>query len=199
MTVGAIILAAGRSTRMGLNKLVADLCGRPVIAHVVDAVHEAELPSPIVVLGHQPAAIAGAIGQRSVQYVSAPDYAEGLSRSLAAGIAAVPDDWTAAIVCLGDMPLVKPGLLRQIAFQASSEAIVIPVGTQGRGNPVAWGRSHFSLLRGLSGDRGGKALFPQLETAIIEVRCEDESILLDADTPAGLGRIHDVMSSKTVP
>ena len=107
--IGAIVLAAGRSTRMGgANKLLADLDGRPVIAHTVDAVLAAGLP-PVVVTGHMADAVRAALAGRAVRFVAAADYADGLSRSLAAGLAAAPAEWRAALIVLGDMPRIARG------------------------------------------------------------------------------------------
>ena len=64
--VGAIVLAAGRSTRMGAtNKLLADLDGKPVVAHVVDAIAAAGLPPPVVVVGHMAAEVGAVLGGRT--------------------------------------------------------------------------------------------------------------------------------------
>jgi molybdenum cofactor cytidylyltransferase len=107
--VGAVVLAAGRSSRFGdAHKLLADWQGKPLIAHAIDAVSAAGLPAPIVVLGHAADAVRAALTGRSVQFVEAADWADGMGRSLAAGIAAVPADWDAALVCLADMPAVEP-------------------------------------------------------------------------------------------
>ena len=133
---GAIILAAGQSRRMGANKLVADLDGKPIIAHVADAIDAAGLPPPIVVLGHDADPVRQALRDRSAAFVLAEDHAEGMARSLAAGIAAVPSAWDAAIICLGDMPLIPPLLLRRMADKASLTSIIIPTFEGRRGNPA---------------------------------------------------------------
>ena len=125
--VGAIILAAGRSSRMGdEHKLLADWRGKPLVAHVVDAVAAAGLPPPVVVLGARAEEVRAALGERPAVYVMAADYAEGLSRSLRAGIAAVPPTWSAAIICLADMPRITPALLQALA--AAPGDVALPSG-----------------------------------------------------------------------
>jgi molybdenum cofactor cytidylyltransferase len=183
--VGAVLLAAGRSTRMGSNKLLADLGGRPVVAHTLAAIAAAGLPM-LVVLGNMAAEIRAAIGERA-RFIEAPDYAEGLSRSLRAGIAAAPADWRGAIVCLGDMPEVPPRVLTaMIAAFRDPHDIVVPTFRGKRGNPVLWPRAHFARLTTLAGDVGGKALLAEFADHVVEVEVDTDAILTDIDTPDAL-------------
>ena len=199
-TVGAIVLAAGRSTRMGsVNKLLADLDGRPVVAHAVAAVAAAGLAGPVVVLGHMADAVRTAIGAETpgdggggggahagaTRFVIAADFNGGMSRSLAAGLAAAPPDWCGALIVLGDMPRVAPTTLAAIAAAVTdTDAVVVPLADGKRGNPVAWGRAHWARLATLTGDAGGRAFLA--EVATIEVETGDPGILADVDTPAAL-------------
>ncbi len=192
--VGAIILAAGRSTRMGANhKLLALWHGKPLVAHVADAIAAAGLPPPIVVLGARADAVRAALGDRAAHYIVAADYAEGLSHSLRAGLAVVPAHWTAALVCLADMPRVPPAVLAALAAAATGEDVIaVPEWNGKRGNPVLWGRAHFADLMALSGDVGGKALLTQHGDAVVTIAAPDDAILADIDTPemlAALGGI----------
>ncbi|WP_300538841.1 molybdopterin-binding/glycosyltransferase family 2 protein [Sphingosinicella sp.] len=184
-SIGAVVLAAGRSVRMGANKLLADLGGRPVLAHVLDAVKEAGL-SAIVVTGNAEAEIAALAGHYGFPSVHAARYAEGLSQSLTAGIAAVPEDWSAALVLLGDMPEVSAGHIASLAAAADANRIAVPAHKGKRGNPVAWGRRYFARLRGLEGDVGGKALLAEFADDIVEVPVESDAIFMDVDTPEAL-------------
>lgn len=179
---GAIILAAGQSRRMGFNKLLADYRGKPLVAHVADAVLAADLPA-IVMLGHAEQQVRAALASRQLRFVFAEDHHEGMGRSIAAGISAVPPDWQAAIICLGDMPLVPPVLLRRLAEAASPSAILIPVFEGRRGNPVLWGRDHFHELETLRGDQGAREKFSRLKPYLASIDWNDDSILTDFDTP----------------
>lgn len=171
---------------MGSNKLLADLGGKPVIAHVADAVRAAGLPA-LAVLGHEPDAVRAALGP--IDCIIAHDHAEGIARSIAAGIAAI--DWGAAILCLGDMPRISPQLLRLLADEASSNAILVPAHAGRRGNPVTWGCQYFAELIQLRGDTGGRALFANHD--ITEIPWTDDDIFADVDTPEALASIrHDI-------
>jgi len=119
--------------------------------------------------------------------VHAPDFAQGLSRSLRAGLVAVPADWSAAIVCLGDMPGVPAPVLKSLASAHSAPGdVIVPTWGGKRGNPVLWGRAHFTRLSALEGDVGGKALFPELAAQVREMAVDTDAILADIDTPEAL-------------
>ena len=187
-TVGALVLAAGRSTRMGdAHKLLAELGGKPVVAHIVDALAAAGLPPPVVVLGARGEDVRGALGTRPARYVDAPDYADGLSRSLAAGIAALPAGWSSVLICLGDMPRVDAATMRALADSAGD--VVVPTWEGKRGNPVRWSRRWFARLASLDGDIGGKALLSDAE--VTEIAATDNGVLIDVDTPEALAALQE--------
>ena len=189
MLVGAVVLAAGRSTRMGAaNKLMAILGDRPVVAHTLDAIAAAGLPPPVVVVGHMADPVRAAVGAQAADIVFAPDFADGMSRSLAAGLAAAPAAWDAALIVLGDMPRVDAATLAMIAAAVrDASTVVVPVTGGRRGNPVAWGRAHWPRLLALRGDTGARAL---LDTVVVdEVEVGDCGIFADVDTPEALAAL----------
>lgn len=185
MTVGAIILAAGMSRRMGSDKLSMPVAGKPMLRHVFDSAIAAKLPDPIVVFGHNPAAIEAVLHDCRYRAVTAKNYAEGLSQSLAAGVKAVPEEWRGVFVLLGDMPYISPALLPRMRALLRSGGIVVPVFRGQRGNPVLWSRTFLKSLAGLQGDSGGKQIFRNHPSAITELPWDD-SILRDIDTPSSL-------------
>jgi molybdenum cofactor cytidylyltransferase len=182
LTVGAIVLAAGSARRMGADKLGADLGGRPMIDHVLTAIAAAGLPAPIVAV--PPGGLAGIGG--GVRRVEVLDHQLGMGHSLAAAARAIPDDWRAVIVALGDMPFVRIETLRALADAAAEAMIVAPSHDGRRGNPVAWGRDFFAALGGLSGDRGGRALIDAHAAQLRILPVDDPGILIDVDTPEAL-------------
>ena len=189
--VGAIVLAAGRSSRWRAahsgtaNKLLASLDGAPVIAHVVAAIAAAGLPLPVVVTGHMAPEVSAALAGYAVTFIDAPGFADGMSRSLAAGLAAAPSEWCAALVVLGDMPRVGAATLKALAAAVTDEnTVALPVLNGRRGNPVVWGRAHWPALMALTGDLGGKALLSHLD--VIEVPTANDGVLTDVDTPEAL-------------
>jgi molybdenum cofactor cytidylyltransferase len=145
-----------------------------------------------VVTGRDAESIAKALDGLPVTLVHNAQFAEGLSTSLRAGIEALPPDTDVAVIALGDMPLVRPEVVRRLIAAygpAEHRSICVPVFKGERGNPVLWGRQHFAALKGMSGDRGARVLFDQLGDEIVDVEMPDEAVLLDADTPEALEAI----------
>ncbi|MDF3809844.1 molybdopterin-binding/glycosyltransferase family 2 protein [Rhodopseudomonas sp. BAL398] len=188
--VAAIILAAGRSTRMGgPNKLLAELNGKALVRIVAERVLASKASSVIVVTGHQADKVEAALHGLKVRVVHNPDFAEGLASSVKAGIAAVPASADGAVVCLGDMPLIDSELLdRLIAAFAPDRGslIAVPVSDGRRGNPVLWSRRFFAELMTLDGDIGARHLIAKHSEAVAEVPVEGRGAFLDIDTPQAL-------------
>ncbi len=189
--VAALVLAAGQSTRMApYNKLlVTDRAGRAMVARVVDNLLSSGARPVLVVTGHRAADVAEALGGRPVTLVDAPDYAAGLSASLKAGIAALPESASAAIVCLGDMPLVTGRMIdRLVAAYDPDEgrAIVVPTHEGRIGNPILWDRAYFPEILALQGDAGARGLLKRHAEQVTEIDMGDDAILRDFDTVESL-------------
>ena len=188
--VGAIVLAAGRSTRMGgPNKLLAEIGGRPLVRIVAEQAVASRASPVIVVTGHERAKVEAALAGLRVRFAHNPDYAAGLSTSLKAGLGALPPSVDGAIVCLGDMPQVTAGLIDRLveAFDPERGALVVVPTIDGkRGNPVVWSRRFFSDLMALDGDVGARHLIATYADVVAEVPVEDAAALTDVDTPDAL-------------
>ena len=191
--IAAVVLAAGLSSRMGANKLVAEWRGRPILRWTVEAALASEARPVIVVTGHEEAKVKAALAGLDVTYVHNPAYAEGLSASLKAGIAAVPASCDGALVLLGDMPEVAPSLLDRMiaAFSpADGRAICIAIHGHKRGNPVLWARRLFSEIESLTGDVGAKSLLVKHDEIVCEVE-GGAGVLADIDTPEALAALRE--------
>ncbi|MCG6207193.1 molybdopterin-binding/glycosyltransferase family 2 protein [Rhodopseudomonas sp. HC1] len=190
--VAAVILAAGRSTRMGgPNKLLAELNGKPLVRIVAEQVIGSKAARPIVVTGHQAEQVKAALSGLDVGFVHNPNYAEGLASSVKTGIAAVGDDADGAVVCLGDMPLVGTQLVDRLidTFDPDRGALIaVPVADGRRGNPVLWSRRFFAELMTLDGDVGARHLIAKHAEAVMEVPVEGAGAFLDIDTPDALAK-----------
>ena len=188
--IAAVVLAAGRSTRMGgPNKLLAEIAGRPLLRIVVEEALASRAKPVIVVVGHERAEIEKALAGLSVQLVHNPDFAQGLGSSLKAGIAAVPEEADGAIVCLGDMPQVDARLIDRLiaAFDPDRGALIVMPTVEGRrGNPVLWSRRFFPDLMAIEGDVGARHFIGRYSEAVVEVPLEDKAALVDVDTPEAL-------------
>lgn len=188
--IAAIVLAAGRSTRMGpLNKMLAEIGGKPLVRIAVEQALASRAKPVIVVTGHQHEQVEAALAGLPVRFVHNPDYAEGLGTSLRTGIAAVPAEAGGAIVCLGDMPQVDSGLIDKLlaAFDPEKGALIVVPSIDGkRGNPVVWSRRFFNELMAISGDVGARHLIGQYAEVMTEVQLSGEAALTDVDTPESL-------------
>jgi molybdenum cofactor cytidylyltransferase len=196
--VAGLVLAAGRSTRMGgPNKLLADIGGRPMVRIVVEEVLASRAQPVIVVTGHQRERVEAALSGLSVTFVHNANYADGLSTSLRAGIAALPTEPDGAIVCLGDMPQVDAKLIDRLiaAFDPERGAlVVVPTIAGKRGNPVVWSRRFFPDLASVEGDVGARHLIAGYQEAVAEVPT-DSGALLDVDTPDALEAVRATAAS----
>jgi molybdenum cofactor cytidylyltransferase len=188
--IAAVILAAGRSTRMGgPNKLLAEIGGKSLVRIVTEQALASKAASVIVVTGHQAADVEKALRGLKVDFVYNPDFVDGLASSVKAGIAAVPAKADGAIVCLGDMPLIDAHLIDRLidAFQPDRGGLIaLPVCDGRRGNPVLWSRRFFRELMTLDGDIGARHLIAKHGEAVAEVPVEGHGAFLDIDTPQAL-------------
>jgi len=186
----AIVLAAGRSTRMGgPNKLLADVGGRPMVRIAVEQALASKARPVIVVTGHQRERVEEALAGLPVTFVHNPDFAQGLSTSLKAGVAALPQEADGVIVCLGDMPQVDAALIDRLISGFDPERgalVVVPTIAGKRGNPVVWSRRFFAELAGLDGDVGARHLIATYPEAVVEVPVDGNAAFTDIDTPDAL-------------
>jgi molybdenum cofactor cytidylyltransferase len=188
--VAAVVLAAGRSTRMGgPNKLLAEIGRRPLVRIAAEEALASRADPVIVVVGHQREEVEKALAGLPVRLVYNADFAGGLGTSLKAGIEAVPADADAVIVCLGDMPGVDARLIDQLIAALDPDGgalVVVPTFEGRRGNPVLWSRRFFPDLTAVEGDVGARHLIGRYSEAVVEVPVAGRAALVDVDTPEAL-------------
>lgn len=191
--IAAVVLAAGRSTRMGaVNKMLAEIGGKPLVRIATEQALSSRAKPVIVVTGHERDKVEQALNGLNVRFVHNPDYANGLAGSVKTGIAAVPAESDGAIVCLGDMPQVDSTLIDRLiaSFDPERGALVVVPSIDGRrGNPVVWSRRFFNDLMAITGDIGARHLIGQYAEAVVEVPVTGEAALTDVDTPESLSAV----------
>ncbi len=199
--IAAIVLAAGLSTRMGANKLLADWRGKPLLRSTVEAALKSQARPVIVVTGHQAAKVEAALHGLPVTFAHNSEYAEGLSTSVKAGLRAVPANCDGALVLLGDMPRIALALIdRMIAAFSPADGRTICVATHEgkRGNPVLWARQFFSEIEEIAGDLGAKPLLVRHEELVCEIEAGEAS-LSDVDTPEALAELRADAEREPIP
>ena len=194
--IAVIVLAAGKSSRAAPDNklLVPTPDGRALIAVTVDHALASRAAATLVVLGHRANDIRAALHGRPIRFVEAPGYDRGMAESLKAGIAALPAEIDAALICLGDMPLVDTAAIdRLIAAYDPDEgrSIVIPTHRGRRGNPILWDRQFFPAIAALSGDTGARPILAANMDAVAEVAMPDDAVLRDFDTRDALAALKD--------
>lgn len=183
--IGAIVLAAGRSTRMGEPKLLLPFRGKPIVRHAVEAATGSRAKSVVVVTGHRADDVERELRGLAIRCVRNPDFAEGMSTSLRAGLRAMGPAVDAAVVLLADQPLVDSVVIDGlIALRETAGApIVQPVYGDQPGNPVLWDRSLFGELMAQTGDQGGRELLRKYSDKIARLSIPDPRGQMDVDTP----------------
>jgi molybdenum cofactor cytidylyltransferase len=195
IAIGGVLLAAGLSRRSGpRNKLLVEIEGVPMVRRAAMTMLEGGIRELVVVTGHDGERIAAALDGLDVRIVENPDFAEGQAGSVAAGIAALPDTVSGALIALGDMPFIAPDLVAEMISDHSGLGdhevrISFPVFAGQRGNPVLWGRSFFPALVGLAGDIGGRGILAENPAAVNSISWRDDSIHRDIDTGDDLDRV----------
>ena len=186
-SIAALVLAAGRSSRMGgPNKLLAEIGGRPLVRIAVEEALASQARPVIVVTGHQRERVEAALAGLPVDFVHNPYFADGLGTSLKTGIAALPAQSDGVIVCLGDMPQVDAAMIDRLigAIDPSKGALIAMPTIEGqRGNPVVWSRRFFPDLMAVEGDVGARYLIGRYTEAVAEVPLSGKAALTDVDTP----------------
>jgi molybdenum cofactor cytidylyltransferase len=201
--ISALVLAAGQSRRMGgPNKLLVQIDGKAMVAHVVDMLLTSKVFSITVVTGHQADQVKTALAGRNVAFVHNPRYGEGLSTTLGAGVAALPPEADGAIVCLGDMPKLTAAAVDKLiaAYDpVENRSIIVPTSGGKRGNPVLWGKRYFAEMRAISGDVGARAMIGEHQDQVAEVEIGDRGVLVDIDTKEALDALSAEGRNVTVP
>src|SRR5262249_12725001 len=188
--IAAIVLAAGLARRMGRQKLLLDLKGKPVVRWSVDTVLP-HVDDCVVVTGHDDAAVRAALKGLRVRYAVNPHPEDGQGSSIATGAGALESRTTAVLVVLGDQPLTPPDVVPRLlaARRASAKAIAAPSYRGTRGTPVLFGAEVFPELRALAGDAGARDVVIARPERVVIVEL-DVAMPADVDTPEDLARLH---------
>jgi molybdenum cofactor cytidylyltransferase len=182
--VAGVVLAAGRSSRMGRNKLLFDVDGEPLVRRTVGRALEAGLAPVLVVLGFEAERVGAALAGLPIREVLNRDFDVGINSSVKRGLAAVPADCDAAVVILGDMPFVTAPMLAELVrrHRATGSPLVLSIFGEVQAPPTLYGRGLFDEFGTDVGEGCGKRVVRRHGAEAVRISWPAES-LADIDAP----------------
>lgn len=191
--IAGIVLAAGRSVRLGQPKQLLPYRGRPLLDWALAALVASKSDIAYVVLGHDAARIGREVDLHGARVVLNERYAEGLSTSLQAGLEALEPQVQAAVVTVGDQPLLGPEIIDALIDMHAATGAPLVAADYGdhRGAPLLLHRSAWPLAREIGGDQGARALlraYPAAQIATVPVPTQAGA---DVDTWDDYARLRD--------
>ncbi len=185
MDFGCLILAAGEGRRMGTQKLLLELDGKPILQHVVDTALAVGFREVVVVVGSQSERVISTVNFGSAKVVVNNEYTSGMSSSLKLGLKAFASKPDAYLVMLGDQPLIRPETVRKLLEEhaKTNPLMSIPTYQGRRGNPVVLSSRILGEIQTLSGDAGAKQLLDHHPDGVKWIEVDDCGVTIDVDTP----------------
>jgi molybdenum cofactor cytidylyltransferase len=183
--ISGILLAAGESRRMGKQKLLLPLKQSTILEQAVDSVVDSGVSEVIVVLGHETEDLMKLLSTKPVKIVLNPDYKQGMSASIRAGVKALHKDTQGIMIFLADMPFIEQTVTRCLInnFIESDKGIVVPTYDGRRGHPVIFSSTYRDELLKLQGDEGGKRIIDRHPEDLVEIEVGSDTVTRDIDTP----------------
>jgi molybdenum cofactor cytidylyltransferase len=182
--LSSILLAAGESKRMGRLKQLMPWGQSTMVEKTIDNLLDSAVSEVIVVLGHEAEEVIKVIVDRPVKLAINPDYKQGMSTSIMAGLNLVDSQAQAVLLALGDQPLIDCQTMNRLIeeFHSNDKGIAIPTYRGRRGHPVIFAMKYKERLLELKGDVGGKQLIKNNAEDVLEVAVDCAGICIDFDT-----------------
>ena len=190
-----IILAAGRSIRLGQPKQLVKIGDDILLGRVVESALNSDLDRVVLVLGHAvekiKSALAPIAGHSKLLVIFNQKYPQGMSTSITAGLSAVQSRCPSIMVILGDQPLLDKATINLLLahFHKSEKTICVPVCRGKRGLPVCFAKDHYADIMAIKGDIGAREVLRRNAGELLAVEVQDPSIFRDIDTPADLDKL----------
>lgn len=182
--VGAILLAAGSSSRLGSPKQLLTFEGVPLVRYVAAEALASRIAKLIVVVGSRSAKVRDALVGLDVEIVDNPSFQQGQSTSLRMGLLAFPRSLSAALVLLVDQPFVDATLIDRLIglYEETGAAIVAPQHAGRRGNPVLFDHTLLPELLTVVGDTGAREVIGKHRDRLVTLELADDRAFADVDT-----------------
>jgi molybdenum cofactor cytidylyltransferase len=181
----AVVLAAGLSSRMGVQKLLLPFDGKTVIGHIVDQIIVSSIDKVYAVVGHEPERISAELSGRAVSIVNNPDYKSGMLSSVRSGLQNLPEKCQAVMVVLGDQPSITAELIDQMlkSFTTTEKNILVPLYEGKRGHPLLFSSLYRDEILTHYDDVGLRGLMHNHPEQVFELTVSTASVLCDMDYP----------------
>ena len=181
----AVVLAAGLSRRMGVQKLLLPFGGKTVIAHIVDQLLASTIDKVHIIVGHQAENISAELSGRAISIVKNPNYKSGMLSSVRCGLQNLPEKCRAVMVVLGDQPSITTGLIDKMlrSFATTEKSILVPRYKGKRGHPILFSSLYRDEILTHYGNVGLRGLLHSHTEDIFELDVPTSSVLCDMDYP----------------
>jgi molybdenum cofactor cytidylyltransferase len=185
----AIVLAAGKSERMGRPKALLQFRGRTFLENILDAISRSSIEHTVVVVGHHRKEIEQSV--RGPSLVFNPDYEQGMVTSLQRGIGAIPPESIGAFLFLVDHPLVETETIEALMAGAARNRVLQPTFEGRRGHPVFLGMDVLMEILHLPSSQGADVVVRRDPGRLIEIPVNRPGILVDVDTPEDYEKLRE--------
>lgn len=193
--ISAIVLAAGKSERMGSPKALLPIRGRTFLTNILQAIAKSEVADTVVVVGHHQAEIEPVVPPPA-RVIFNPDYEKGMITSFQAGIRALRRETSGALLFLVDHPLADPETIQALIANMAAHRIVLPVFDGRRGHPVLFASDILHEILALTTSQGANIVVRKDPNRIVEVPVNSPGILVDVDTPEDFQKLQSENESR---
>ena len=195
MGISAIVIAAGKSERMGRPKALLPLRGRTFIENILDAISRSPVEDTIIVVGHHRDEIERHI-RTSARIVFNSDYEQGMITSIQTGIRSLLVATSGALLFLVDHPLVDSECIHLLVANAAPDRIVVPTFGGRRGHPVLFGATILQEVLALNTSEGANIVVRRDPSRIVQVSVSSPGVLVDVDTPEDFRKLQSIYESR---
>ena len=180
--VTGLVLGAGGSKRLGRPKQLLPYGDRTLLEHTLDTARACRFDQVLVAIGGAADDVRERVDLSGTQVVVNSAYGEGCSSSIAAALDAVDERCEVLVLMLGDQPGVTPATVHALLDARGDAPLAVCRYDDGRGHPIAFGRSVFGRLADLHGDKGVWRLLDEKAAEVVDVPIAG-NVPLDVDTP----------------
>jgi molybdenum cofactor cytidylyltransferase len=185
--IAAIVLAAGKSQRMGSPKALLPIGGQPMLSRVLATIEQSQLQPIIVVTGHDNEQLRPILARHRVSFAHNADYERGeMISSIKAGLRALAGNIEAAMIVLGDQPMVRAATIISLveAWRVQRPRVLLPTYHGKRAHPIIISAAGFDEIISLPPQATLKTYTSAHASEILELAVDDDAVVRDIDTPA---------------